>query len=176
MQTKPELRKAQLLSDLDGVRTSLIAAATSLPVEQRGEAFLGVWNIHHLIAHLIGWDHTNIQAAQEVLAGQLPQFYAHHDRDWQSYNAKLVQEYGRDNWDDLLAAAADSHQQLMTSLQAIPAEEFDRDRGLRFRGWKVTIARLLQAEAEDEATHTAQVIEFKETVAGHMSESDHQMA
>jgi len=176
MRITPEALKKHLLSDVDRVRTDLITAATSIPADKREEAFLGVWNIHHLIAHLIGWDHTNIQAAQDVLACQLPQFYAHHDRDWQSYNAKLVQEYGRDNWDDLLAAAADSHQQLMTSLRAIPAEEFDRDRGLRFRGWKVTIARLLQAEAEDEATHTAQVIEFKEMVAGHMRESDHRMA
>lgn len=57
---------------------------------------------------------------------------------------------------------ADSHQQLLASLRAIPGEEFDRDRGIRFRGWKVTIARLLQAEAEDEVTHAAQVAAFIE--------------
>lgn len=162
MPIMPEAHNDQLLSDLDRVRTDLIAAATSLPADEREEVFLGVWNIHHLIAHLIGWDYTNIQAAQDVRAGQLPQFYAHHDRDWQSYNAKLVKEYRQENWDDLLAAAADSHQQLMTFLRGLPAEVFDRDRGLRFRGWKVTIARLLQAEAEDEVTHTAQVAAFIE--------------
>lgn len=162
MRITPEALKNHLLSDVDRVRTDLITAATSIPADKREEAFLGTWNVQDLIAHLIGWDYTNIQAVQDVLAGQLPQFYAHHDRDWRTYNAELVVKYSRDNWDDLLAAAADSHQQLMTSLQAIPAEEFDRDRGIRFRGWRVTIARLLQAEAEDEATHGQQVADFKE--------------
>jgi hypothetical protein len=164
MRITSEARKTQLLTDLDRVRNDLIITATSLPPEKRGEVFLGIWNIHDLIAHLIGWDYTNIQAAKDVLADQLPQFYAHHDRDWQTYNAELVREYSEDNWDDLIAGAADSHHQLMDFLREIPADEFQRDRGLRFRGWKVTIARLLQAEAEDEVTHTEQVAAFKEQI------------
>jgi hypothetical protein len=164
MRITPEARKAQLLDDLDRVRNDLLSAATSLPPEKRSEVFLGVWNVHDLIAHLIGWDYTNIQAAKDILADQLPQFYAHHDRDWQTYNAQLVREYAKDNWDDLLAGAADSHAKLLSFLKAIPAEEFDKDRGIRFRGWKVTIARLLQAEAEDEATHAAQVAAFNEQI------------
>jgi hypothetical protein len=164
MRVTPEAQKTQLLNDLDRVRNNLISTATSLPPEKRGEVFLGVWNIRDVIAHLTGWDFTNIQAAKDVLADQLPQFYAHHDRDWRAYNAKLVSEFGKDNWDELMIAAADSHQQLLAFLREIPAEEFDRDRGLRFRGWKVTIARLLQAEAEDEATHAAQVIAFREQI------------
>lgn len=154
-------QKDQLLNNLERVRNDLIDAATSLPADKRDEVFLGVWNVHHLIAHLIGWDQTNIQAANDVLAGQLPQCYAHHDRDWRTYNAELVAKYLQDNWDDLLAAAADSHHELMAFLREIPAEEFDRDRDIRFRGWKVTIARLLQAEAEDEATHAGQLTTFQ---------------
>jgi hypothetical protein len=162
MRISPEARKEQLLNDLARVRNDLICVASSIPPEQRTEPFLGVWNVQDLVAHLIGWDFTNIQAAEDVLADRLPQLYAHHDRDWRTYNAGLVRQYSEDSWGDLMTAAADSHQQLMAFLRAIPAEEFNRDRGIRFRGWKVTIARLLQAEAEDEATHTAQVATFRE--------------
>jgi hypothetical protein len=49
----------------------------------------------------------------------------------------------KENWDELLAGVADSCQELIVFFGAIPAEEFDRDRGLRFRGYKVTIARLI---------------------------------
>jgi hypothetical protein len=164
MKIVPENQKDKLLQDLDRVRNELLAEASSLPPEKRGEVFLGIWNVQDLIAHVIGWDFTNIQAAKDILVDHLPQFYAHHDRDWQTYNAELVRKYSKDNWDDLIAGAADSHHQLLAFLQEIPADEFERDRGIRFRGWKVTIARLLQAEAEDEATHTEQVTAFKEPI------------
>lgn len=162
MKINPDAQKDKLLEDLGRVRSELLVEVSTLTPEKRAEVFLGTWNTQDLIAHLIGWDFTNIQAARDVLADQLPQFYAHHDRDWRSYNAELVRKYSKDNWDDLIASAADSHHQLMAFLWEIPADEFKRDRGLRFRGWKVTIARLLQAEAEDEATHAGQVAAFKE--------------
>lgn len=164
MKLTPDVHKSQLLDGLEWARSDLLVEVSSLLPEKRIELFLGAWNAYDLVAHLIGWDFTNIQAAQDILTDQLPQFYAHHDRDWQTYNAKLVREYAQGNWDDLLAAAADSHRQLMSFLREIPAEEFDHDRGIRFRGWKVTIGRLLQAEAEDEATHTQQVAAFKEQI------------
>ena len=167
-----EGQKDQLINNLERVRNDLIDAATSLSSDKRDEVCLGVQNVQHLIAHLIGWDHTNIRAAKDVLADQLPQFYAHHDRDWRTYNAELVAKYLQDNWDGLLSAAADSHHQLMAFLREIPAEEFDRDRGIRFRGWKVTIARLLQAEAEDEATHAKQVTDFRQRIEGQVQHRD----
>ena len=157
MKSTSEAHKAELLADLLNGRTKVLNALHLLPPARRREVFLGVWSSYELVAHLIGWDFTNIQAVEDVLAGQLPRFYAHHDRDWQTYNAYLVEKYAVEGWDDLLAAAADSHRQLMTRLSELPADEFEKDRSIRFRGWKVTIARLLQAEAKDEITHAEQV-------------------
>ncbi len=162
MPTSPEAHKQQLLTDLERAREAVIAAAAALPSEKRDEVFLGVWNIKNLLAHLIGWDYTNLQAIEDVLAGRLPRFYEHHDHDWRAYNAQLVRTYGHEDWQELVESAADSHRQLLAAVRALPAEELGRDRGIRFRGWKVTIARLLQAEAEDEATHAAQVKGFSE--------------
>jgi len=42
-------------------------------------------------------------------------------------------------------------------MRTIAAEELDRDTGVRFKGYKVTVARLLQAEAGDERRHAAQI-------------------
>ena len=162
MKLAPDIRKAQLLDGLQQARNHILAELSALPPEKRSEVFLGTWNAYDLVAHLIGWDFTNIQAAKDILADQLPQFYAHHDRDWRTYNAELVLKYGKQNWDELLADVANSCQELIAFFGTIPAQAFDRDRGLRFRGYKVTIARLLEADVKDVATHAAQVAAFRE--------------
>ncbi len=77
-----EHRKRAILKDLRNARRALLAAARGLPPPKRGQIFLGIWSPRHLIAHLVGWDSANIKASAELLAGKLPSFYRHYDRDW----------------------------------------------------------------------------------------------
>lgn len=162
MGTKAQAKKDQIISRLTEVRGRILEAASSLPVEKQDEIFLGVWSVKDLLAHLVGWDFTNIEAGREILAGKLPRFYSYYDRDWQTYNAGLVAQYKRDDFAELLSAVEASHRALIDFLRAIPAQEFDQDRGLRAGRYKVTIARLLQVEINDEKTHGAQIREFGE--------------
>lgn len=157
-----ETRKTQLLDEVEQARKAMLDAVNSLPPDRRRDTFLSIWSSHELIAHLIGWDYTNIQAIGDILADRLPQFYAHRDRDWQTYNAQLVREYSKENWDELMAALAESFARLLAVLRELPAGEFYKDRGLRFRGYKVMIGRLIEADAKDVTTHAAQVMEFIE--------------
>ena len=157
-----QAKKDKIIAELVEARGKILDAASSLSPADQDRVFLGVWSVKDLLAHLVGWDFANLEAAQAILAGQIPGFYAHYDRDWRTYNARLVAEYKREDFADLLASVEDSHQKLIGFLETIPAEEFDRDRGVRFKGYKVTIARLLQAEIDDEKTHHTQVDEFRE--------------
>ncbi len=160
MSDTAQAKKDELISELADTRRKILDAASSLPSDKQDEVFLGVWSVKDLLAHLVGWDFTNTEAAREILAGEVPNFYSYYDRDWKSYNARLVAEYKRDNLADLLSSVEDSHQRLIDFLKIIPAEDFDRDRGVRFKRYKVTIARLLQAEIDDEKTHHTQIKEF----------------
>ena len=54
----------------------------------------------------------------------------------------------------------EAQRELIMLLRSIPAEEFGRDRGLRSNGYRVIIARILQAELEDERAHHRQIAEF----------------
>ena len=162
MSKKPQARKEKIIAGLIDARECILGAASSLPAEKQDEVFLGVWSVKDLLAHLAGWDYTNIEAAKEILAGQLPSFYAHHDRGWKSYNASLVAQYKQEDYAALLASVRGSHQELIDFLRTVPAEEFDKDRGLRAGRYKVTIARLLQVEISDEKKHCAQIREFGE--------------
>jgi len=155
-----QARKDSVIAELVDSRGKLLQAAASLSLAQRGQVFLGVWSAKELLAHLVGWDYANREAAQAILAGKMPAFYAHYDRDWATYNAHLVAEHRKEDWDELVAAVEDSHRGLVGFLETIPAEEFDKDRGVRFKGYKVTIARLLQVEARDEREHDRQIREF----------------
>lgn len=155
--TKAEAKKEEIISGLIEARGCILRAASSLPTEKQDEVFLGVWSVKDLLAHLVGWDYTNIEAAREILDGKLPSFYAHYDRDWKSYNAGLVKRYKKEDFADLLSSVEDSHRELIEFLRTVPAEEFDRDRGLRAGRYKVTIARLLQVEINDEKKHCVQI-------------------
>ncbi len=138
-------------------RKKILDAASSLSPEQQDKVFLGVWSLKDLLAHLAGWDYTNIEAVKDLVAGKLPNFYAYYDRDWKTYNARLVEEYKKDDFAELISSVSKSHETLIDFLKTIPAEEFEKDRAVRFKGYKVTIARLLQVEINDEKIHWSQI-------------------
>src|SRR5512143_3352468 len=115
---KSVLKKAQVSSALEDVRRKILVEEATFPEEQQDRAFVGIWSVKDLLAHLAGWDHTNIKAASEVMAGELPSFYAHHDHDWQTYNAMLVSRHRRDSLEECVALAENTHRQLIEFARA----------------------------------------------------------
>ena len=160
MKRTPSALKDDLLFGLKAVRESILSEALALSVEARDRVFLGTWSVMDLLAHLAGWDFTNLQAARDILDGLLPEFYEHHDKDWKTYNAALVAKYKRTDFREQIELVREAQKQLIECLQTLPAEDFKLDMGVRAKGIKVTIARLLQAELEDETTHFEQIYEF----------------
>lgn len=165
MGKKVEAQKIELVSNLVNVRKGIFEEASAIPPEKQDRVCLGVWSVKDLLAHLAGWDYTNLAAARDILAGKLPEFYAHIDRDWKTYNASLVEKYKQDDFSELLTLVSTSHQQLVDYLKTLPAEVFNRDTGVRSSGCKVTIARLLQAETRDEQVHLQQIQEFLDEIS-----------
>lgn len=161
MATKTQiLRKDRILAALVETRQNILAEALKLSDEQQDQVFLGIWSMRDLLAHLIGWDHTNLDAVKSVLATRVPAFYDHQDRDWQTYNAMLVRKHKKGPSRELLARAKVSQAKLIAFLQTVPPENFNKDFGVRFRGYKVTVQRLLEAEMKDEETHRQQITNF----------------
>jgi hypothetical protein len=157
------LSREEVLANLAITRQKIVEEASKLSDQQREEVFLGIWSIKDLLAHLIGWDKTNRRAAAEILEGKVPFFYEHRDRDWQTYNAMLVKKYRQDSFEDLLSAMKASQEKLIEFVQTIPPESFNKDFGVRFRGYKVTIQRLLEADIKDVQTHLQQIRDYFQT-------------
>ena len=161
MNYKTKAKRDRILSDLIDVRRCILETTPRVPTSILGQIFLGFWSIKELLAHLIGWDFTNIEAARAVKDGRLPNFYTYIDKDWRSYNALLVIQYRREDYDLLLSCVSDSHRQLIDFLETLPVEDFFGDWGVRYRGIKVTISRLLEAETKDEKVHLEQINAFE---------------
>ena len=147
-------RKERMLAELAAARQAVLEAAATVRPQQWDEMFLGTWALRDLLAHLVGWDYANLEAAQAILAGRRPAFWAYQDRDWQAFNARLVTEYRREDPEELLALVGDSRRQLMVFLETIPAEEIFRAHG------RDRISTLLRAETRDEQEHGQQIREF----------------
>ena len=160
MNTKAQAKKEQLLAELRETRSSILKEAAVLSAKKQDMIFLGVWSVKDLLAHLAGWDYTNLDAIKAVLAGELPSFYEYHSRDWQTYNATLVEKYKRNSFKKLLVLVENSQQELIGFLQSVVPESYGKDFGVRFHGYKVTIQRLLEAEIKDEQVHCQQIKDF----------------
>lgn len=158
---KAQHKKDALIADLIATRGKILAIASSFSPPEQDQAFVGIWSIKDLLAHLIGWLEANHEAIQAIQSGQLPEFYAHKDHDWQTYNAHLVKKYKRDSLAEMMSILQTSHQKLIAAVESLPAEELEQDTGVRFRGYRVTIARLLAAELKDENEHYQQIVMFK---------------
>lgn len=162
MNSKLKIKQDKIVAGLVETRRALLAAASSLTPKDQDEVFLGIWSVKDLLAHLVGWDITYLDAIKEMLDGRLPTFFSLYDRDWKTYNAGLVAKYKKEDFGELLASIEASHHGLIDYLKSIPAEEFDRDRGVRSGSTPMTIAWLLKFEIRDEKRHCQQILEFKE--------------
>jgi len=155
-----EDQKRELITSLVSARRCVLEASMVVPAERLDENFLGSWSLKDLLAHLVGWDFTNLRAVQEILAGQVPTFFQYYDKDWHSYNATLVAQYKREPFSELLAELEDSHLHLVSYLESCSADEVVKGKARNPKGRTVTIRNLLRVEASDECKHAEQVQGF----------------
>ena len=153
-------RARQLIAGLVQARAEVIEAVRAVPPTRVDELFLGTWTIKDLLAHLEGWDFTNMQAVREILAGIPPDFFQYYDKDWHSYNQGLVEKYKREDLGRLMDDIRSSHQQLVNYLETLTAGDLVGGKAMRETGRNVTIQNLLRAEARDEIRHAGQVRDY----------------
>jgi uncharacterized damage-inducible protein DinB len=151
-------RKEEIIAGLIEARRQILDAVSTLSLEKQDEVFLGSWSVKDLLAHLVGWDYANIDAAKEIRAGKPPHVLEHWDPDWVKYNAELVRRYKRDNWVEQLDTIQQSHKALIEMVRTIPSEDIEKDFGVRSTsGANVTVEDFLQFEIEDESRHYQQI-------------------
>ena len=152
-----DTKKKTLLNELSQVRKDILIAARQFDPRQQEMVFIGSWSLLDLLAHLVGWDHTNKLAAQEIIRGKAPSFYGHYDKGWVSYNATLVSRHKKETIREMIRCAESSHEELIRYLNGLSPDVIFEDHGIRRGRYKVIISRLLEAEKEDEIRHLEQI-------------------
>ena len=131
-----------------------------MPAERRDEACVGVWDLKDLLAHLVGWDRTNLDALHDFVAGRRPAFYGRYNPGWIAYNAELVARYRLDDFNALLDSLAASQRDVVDALCALSDTDLTRERAIGRTGRPLTIAGLLRAAIHDEQEHLRQIEAF----------------
>jgi len=148
-----------LINALEDQRERLVGLALSVPAELRKTPFVGKWSLHEVIAHLIGWDRTNINTVDDLLAGRLPPFYDRYEPNWVGYNDELVAKHGDDDWDALTQELSESQTAALLKLRSLSAEQLTEP-GPVWRTRPVTIAGVLRFATKDEYEHLGQIEAF----------------
>jgi uncharacterized damage-inducible protein DinB len=142
------------------MRELLLAATEAVPAEQRQTPFVGHWDLMDLLAHLVGWDYTNVKAIEELNSGRVPDFYLHYDPGWAAYNQQLIDRHGAEDWEALRASLRESQAAIVARLRLLTDEELTRELSEPGRPRPVSIARVLRAAIRDEREHLAQIRAF----------------
>ena len=88
-------RKDEIIKGLVEARKKILDVASGISPEKQDEIFLGTWNIKDLLAHLVGWDYTNIESIEDIRSGESLRIFERYDPDWAQYNADLVRNMGK---------------------------------------------------------------------------------
>jgi hypothetical protein len=145
-----------LIGAFEAQRRLLLDAIRDVPPELRRKPFVGKWSLHEVVAHLIGWDKTNVSTVDSILAGRLPAFYERFEPNWESLNDDLVAENLNDDWDALMTTLEASQAAALAKMRSVPPDELTKP-GPLWRKRQVTIAGVIRAATRDEHEHLGQV-------------------
>jgi hypothetical protein len=149
----------ELIDAFERTRQALLQEAASVPPALRTTPFVGHWDLHDLLAHLVGWDHTNLESIDDMQAGRLPVFYAHYESNWDAFNAVLVTRHRDDDWDRLIRSIRASGEAVIARLRSLPGEPPSVD----WDGRRITLRGVLSAAVRDEQEHLDQVRRLKQS-------------
>lgn len=111
------------------------------------------WAPRDVLAHLIGWARLTVEGSEQIRQGQLPSYFADPGENWSHVNAILVQTYASPDREVLLAELEAAVADLARFLLALDPAEWDRDFGVRYKGYAITIQNSVEALVEDFTDH-----------------------
>ena len=153
--------ESNLIEQMTQTRKALLREADAVGPELRRTPFVGHWDLMDVLAHLVGWDYTNIDAIRALQDGNTPVFYAEYDPGWATFNAQLVRRYRLEDWDRLRQAIDDSQSAVTSVLRELGPEALTRPHTDPSRSRPITMAGVLRAVVRDEQEHLAQIQAFR---------------
>jgi hypothetical protein len=151
----------QQLARLARAAQGFAGCIRALPEERFLQKMEGwAWAPRDVLAHLVGWLRLTVEGSQQVRQGQLPSYFADPGEDWSHVNALLVRRYASPDREVLLAELEAALADLARFLRALDPGDWDRDFGVRYKGYAITIQNSVEALVEDFTDHRRQIVEW----------------
>jgi len=115
------------------------------------------WSPRDVTAHLIGWCHHTITACDQIIRGELPDYFEDAENDYRNINARSVNTYASENKINLLAELTDSFRDLKEYLETLTYQNWIKDYGVRYHDWVITVHNTVLAIQKDFESHQADI-------------------
>ncbi len=159
MENGRKIERAQLLARLAAERAGLLERLIGLDEMALTESpIFDDWTVKDLLAHIAAWDHWELGEMKCRASGEVPDLTAVQDMD--AYNAAVVAAWRDTNLADVLVELQDARTVWVTWLQALPDEEFFRQRLFEGKDW--SFPGCLKGVWQHDAEHAAQIVAWRE--------------
>jgi hypothetical protein len=115
--------KTTLLGEANEEFTELRRAIDGLTDEEMRRVWLGTWGVREIVIHISGWHEVMIPALGRVAKGEAPYPAGTYD-DFDSWNARFVDQKTGVKTADVLAELDDSHRRFVGAAAAVPERYF----------------------------------------------------
>ena len=109
-----------------------MSASAGWAKRPRRRVFLGTWSTIELLAHLAGWDWTNLAAMRGIRRRRLPGFLPLCRPRRTRCEARLVRRHGSRRYASR-RSIEETHAALLEALERLPAGELSQDHDVRRR-------------------------------------------
>src|SRR5439155_1483957 len=122
--------KARLLHEADEAFSELRQAVDGLDDARLTRVWLGTWSIREILIHVSGWHHEMTPALARVARGEAAYPAGTYD-DFDTWNARFVQDRAGAKMPDVLAALDASHRDFVRAAGSVPDAHFAAGGGAR---------------------------------------------
>jgi hypothetical protein len=125
---QPEDPKDELLNRAAREYKAFHEAIQGLNEEHMTEAWLGVWSVKEIVAHMTGWHRELIPALERIARGErpLPEGVRYDDVD--AWNAQFAARGRETSVSDILLELDKSHEAFLHAAAQVPVERFQPGR------------------------------------------------
>jgi uncharacterized damage-inducible protein DinB len=129
--TTDTTQKDRFLAQVRSDRAAWDALVASIPDERLSEpGAVGHWSVKDTIAHISVYERWTIEWLEPALSGNPPTWDYPDDEDSRSLddrNARFFEQNRDRSLEDIQSEAADIHARLLSALEQIPADAFEKD-------------------------------------------------
>jgi hypothetical protein len=151
------------LAAFEGAYRSFAGCVGDLP-EERFLAAMEAGSPRDLLARMIGWNRLTVLGSRAILEGKSPPYHSDFANGYARVNAELAAREASRDRNLLLQSLEKTKGELVTYFQAVPAEAWNTDHGVRHPdGGPATVRRCLEELTRDYLDATDEITIWLET-------------